>query len=514
LVKVRVFSRALAATAVIALGAAGVAGTAHASVVPGTAKAALKAAPAGAKPYDFNGDGYTDLALGDPYGTVGSHTTAGFVTIVYGSASGPNTAKKQVISQDTSGVPGAAEAADHFGFSLTSLDYDEDGYADLLVGSPDEDTTNGVDAGSETILWGSSSGLTGTGSQAIAEPGNAGAEHRFGYSMVAADFDADGNTDWVDTAPGDGLFYPFKNPGAAGAARRTAAQSARAFPPAAHPEAVRKTKSAKVTAAAADDAVNGFLLAAGDVNGDFKADLVLGWQAATAPTFGFEVWDNFDDAGPTFANQVSTRVDSLAVGDFDGDGYGDIAVGGADESAGAGGHVTVYQGDATVTLGTTNTITQDTSGVPGTAVAGDKFGYSLATGDVNKDGKADLAVGVPYRTITSQPHAGELIMLYGGASGLSGTGSQVVAQSTADVPGTAEADDELGWTVTLHDVNKDGYADLIGGAPKENGTDGSVTFLKGGTVGVTGTGSQTFGAGTLGISGRDAQIGVRQGRLG
>jgi hypothetical protein len=41
-----------------------------------------------------------------------------------------------------------------------------------------------------------------------------------------------------------------------------------------------------------------------------------------------------------------------------------------------------------------------------------------------------------------------------------------------------------------------------------------VSSLNGGTAGVTGTGSQTFGAGTLGISGKDAQIGVRQGRVG
>ncbi|GLY88053.1 FG-GAP repeat protein [Actinoallomurus iriomotensis] len=512
--KVRVFSRTLAVTAVTALGAAGVAGTVHASAAPSTAQAAVKAAPAGAKPYDFNGDGYPDLALGSPYGTVGSLTTAGFVTIVYGSASGPNTAKKQVISQDTAGVPGVAEKADHFGFSLTSFDYDEDGYADLIVGAPDEDTTAGSNAGSETILWGSSSGLTGSDSQALNEPDSPGADHRFGYALVAADFDGDGHTDWVDGVPGINAFYPFHNPGPpAVAAKSTTTRPGRALPPAPHAQTVRKGKKA-ATAAAADSTTTGFILAAGDVDGDGKPDLVLGWQQTVAPTSGFDVWHNFTDTGIAHANTAATSLNSVAVGDFDGDGYGDIAVGGADESEGVGGHVKVYKGDADVTLGTTTTLTQDSDNVPETAVAGDRFGYSVAAGDVNKDGKADLAVGAPYKTVTSQSHAGEFFLLYGGASGLTGTASQAVSQDTAGVPGAAEADDELGWTVNLTDVNKDGYADVIGGAPKENGTDGAVTYLGGTASGVTATGSQGWGAGTLGVTGLDAQIGVRQGRDG
>jgi hypothetical protein len=190
-----VLSQALAVAAVTAMGAAGTAGVAHASAASAVKASRVKAAVVGAKPYDFNGDGYPDLAFGDPYGKVGSLTSAGFVTVVYGSKTGANVTKKQVISQNTSGVPGTAEKTDHFGYSLTSLDYDHDGYADLLVGSPDEDTTNGTNAGSETILWGSKSGLTGTGSQAMAEPANAGADHRFGFALTAADLDGDGIID-------------------------------------------------------------------------------------------------------------------------------------------------------------------------------------------------------------------------------------------------------------------------------------------------------------------------------
>ncbi|GAA0370778.1 FG-GAP-like repeat-containing protein [Actinoallomurus spadix] len=497
-------TRAFAASVIAAVGAAGLAGVAHASPLP-KAAAALKAV----QPYDFNGDGRPDLALGNPYGKVGSHSGAGFVTIVYGSSSGLNTSKKQVFSQDSSGVPGAAEANDHFGNAVASLDFNHDGYADLLVGAPDEDTTAGTDAGTETILWGSSSGLTGSGSDAISEPSDAGSGHRFGYSLAAGDLDGDGYTDWVDTAPGHGYFWTYSsNPNTA---QVKAQATTRAFNPSPKPHRVRVGKKGAVTAAAGG--FSALTPAIGDVNGDHTADLVLGWTGGADPGSGFDVW-NLASTDAAVVRELATRVDSLVVGDFDGDGYGDVAVGGADESAGTGGHVTVYKGDENFTLGTSNTITQSTSGVPGAAAAGDRFGYSLSAGDVNKDGRYDLAVGVPYHAVSSQSRAGEAVVLYGSASGLTGTGAQAVSQSFPSVPGAAEKNDQFGWSVTLLNVNADAYIDLIAGAPNENGTDGAVSLLKGTASGVTGSGSATIGASTLGVGGKYALVGLRLGRNG
>jgi hypothetical protein len=507
----RALTRALAVSAITAMGASGSAIAAHASTSP--AAAPLKAP----KPYDFNGDGYPDLALGSPYGKVGTQTTAGFVSIVYGSTSGPNVAKKQIISQSTSGVPGTPEKADHFGFSMTSLDFDQDGYADLIVGAPDEDTTAGTNAGSETILWGSKSGLTGTGSGSIGEPdGTAGANHRFGYSMTMADFDDDGYAEWVDTAPGDRYFWLFtSNPSPQQAARSAKVTSlGGTFRPAVQGRPARGVKrQAKISAAAADNGNDAFVPAVGDVNGDQKPDLILGWVDSDDAQYpsGFDVWT--DLAGDDPATERLNRTDSLAVADFDGDGYADIAAGSADESGGAGGHVTIFPGSTDVTQGTTTTFTQGAAGVPGPGAAGDKFGSTLSAGDINKDGEYDLAVGVPGHTVSDQAAAGEAVVLYGSASGLTGTGSQALSQSTSGVAGAAEAGDAFGWAVDLLDVNADGSADLIAGAPKENGTDGAVSWLKGGTT-VTGSGSASFGAGTLGITGKDAQVGVRIGRTG
>ncbi|MFB9835788.1 FG-GAP repeat protein [Actinoallomurus acaciae] len=504
-----VFSRALAAAAVTAMGAAGTAGVAHASVV--SAGTTVKAAATGAKPYDFNGDGYPDLALGDPYGKVGSLTSAGFVTIVYGSKSGANTAKKQVISQNTSGVPGAAEKNDHFGYSLVSLDYDRDGYADLLVGSPDEDTTKGTNAGSETILWGSKSGLTGTGSQTIAEPGNAGPNHRFGFALTTGDFDGDGLTDWVDTSPGDAYFWTFTTSSQA----MRAAAAKRTFRPAVEAHPVRGSK-AQVKAEVATT-LDALVPVGGDVNGDGRTDLIVGWRNSKAEAkyqYGFDVWTDISAVSQDPAREVLTKLDGLAAGDFDGDGYADVAAGAADDSGRAHSHLVVFPGDAGVSMDDSYLVNQETDGVPGATALGDKFGTSLSAGDVNRDGRADLAVGVPGRTVGGAARAGEAVVLYGGANGLTGTGSQAVSQNTSSVPGAAEADDAFGTGVSLLDITGDGYADLIAGASGENSLDGCVSVLKGGTAGVTGTGSATFGAGTVGVSGKNAQIGRIVGRIG
>ncbi|MDN3352976.1 FG-GAP-like repeat-containing protein [Actinomadura sp. DC4] len=508
--KVRVFSRVLAVTAVTTLGAAGMAAAIHAAAAPAkaTAAAAVKAAATGAKPYDFNGDGYADVALGDPYGKVGSLSSAGFVSIAYGAKTGATGSKKQVISQNTAGVPGSAEATDHFGYSVASLDYDHDGYADLLVGAPDEDTTSGSNAGSETILWGSKSGLTGTGSQTLAEPSNAGAGHRFGFALATGDIDGDGVTDWVDTSPGDAYFWTFASGGQA-----LRATSARTFHPATKFRAVRGAKSGlKADAVTTLDAL---IPATGDVDGDGRTDLVVAWRNSKAEPksqYGFDVWTSVEATSP--ANEVLTKTDALAVGDFDGDGYADVAAGASDDSGREHSHLVVFKGDASVGMSDSTMINEDTAGVPGATALGDKFGASLSAGDVNKDGKADLAVGLPGRTVSSKARAGEAIVLYGSASGLTGTGSQAVSQSTANVAGAAEVDDAFGTGVSLLDVTGDGRADLIAGASGENSLDGAVSVLLGGAGGVTGTGSTGFGAGTIGVTGKSAQIGRIVGRLG
>ncbi|MDH3959019.1 MAG: integrin alpha, partial [Actinomycetota bacterium] len=77
------------------------------------------AAQGAAIPFDFDGDGYADLAVGVPGEDLRGKLNAGAVQVLYGSASGP-TAHDQLWHQGRKGVKGAVEAGDFFGSALTS----------------------------------------------------------------------------------------------------------------------------------------------------------------------------------------------------------------------------------------------------------------------------------------------------------------------------------------------------------------------------------------------------------
>lgn len=85
---------------------------------------------------DFNGDGYQDLAVAAPHGKLDGQAQAGYVAVVYGSAKGVDLTHNQVISQNTPGIPGAAETNDDYGDGLAAGDLDGDGYAAPVVGAP------------------------------------------------------------------------------------------------------------------------------------------------------------------------------------------------------------------------------------------------------------------------------------------------------------------------------------------------------------------------------------------
>ena len=96
---------------------------------------------------DFNGDGYDDAAVGDPYATVNGQAGAGAVTVLFGDDDGRiGEGERTVITQASFGE--SPEAGDHFGWdvALAPAGLGTD-CADLLVGSPGEDVGGAVDAG-------------------------------------------------------------------------------------------------------------------------------------------------------------------------------------------------------------------------------------------------------------------------------------------------------------------------------------------------------------------------------
>ena len=147
----------------------------------------VAAAPAAV--VDFNGDGFTDLALGVPGEDSSGQADAGRVNIVYGSAGGLTGVGNQALDQSV--LVGTLEAGDRFGSALTTGDFNGDGFTDLAVGVPGEDSSGQADAGRVNIVYGSAGGLSTVGNQALDQSILAGtleAGDGFGSALAAGNF--------------------------------------------------------------------------------------------------------------------------------------------------------------------------------------------------------------------------------------------------------------------------------------------------------------------------------------
>jgi hypothetical protein len=262
----------------------------------------------------------------------------------------------------------------------------------------------------------------------------------------------------------------------------------------------------------------GAALVAAYLNNDCYADLVVGEPKAKQITVLYGSATGLTTAGSKVF-KVSDVPDNdpvehglgfgaaLSAGDFNGDGKVDVAVGAkglddvtvGDDDPGTddGGAIAVFAG---TTDGLTDAgarwIYQGTDGVPGDPESKDGFGWSLAAGDFNGDGKADLAIGSPREKLGDILEAGGVTVLPGSTSGLTATGYKWWDQEVSGIPGASEAGDRFGETLLAADLTADGKADLVIGTPREAiGTlagAGGVCVLKGSTTGLTGTGSLSF----------------------
>ncbi|WP_244176803.1 FG-GAP-like repeat-containing protein [Streptomyces albus] len=161
---------------------------------------------------DVNGNGYDDLVIGQAYTAESGAKAGGQVTVVPGTSTGFTTTGMRTVHQDTSGVPGAAEAGDAMGWSVSAGDYDLDGYADVLAGLPGEDLTRSgtarKNAGATLLLRGSSAGLTGSGARALSQDtsgvrGVSESGDKVGSSVVLQDLSGWGRADLAIGAMGE-----------------------------------------------------------------------------------------------------------------------------------------------------------------------------------------------------------------------------------------------------------------------------------------------------------------------
>jgi hypothetical protein len=232
-----------------------------------------------------------------------------------------------------------------------------------------------------------------------------------------------------------------------------------------------------------DPQIGGFFgqaVAVGDVDGDTYADIAVGAPAEDVGGaasdegqvhvfFGPDGSRRFTLTAPAPQAEASFGS-SVAVGDVNGDGKADIVVGARDEDVGGGakqGRVYVFSGPDGQLLWTLDT--------PNIAPYG-WFGWSVAVvGDVNADGKADIAVGAPGQNVGVNNGAGRAYVF----SGVTGQ-----ALSTLESP-YAEWGGQFGWSVAgVGDLNGDTYPDIAVGAPYEDvgggeSDEGRVSFFSG-----------------------------------
>jgi hypothetical protein len=198
---------------------------------------------------------------------------------------------------------------------------------------------------------------------------------------------------------------------------------------------------------------------AGDVNGDGYGDLIVGADfSGTAYVYlggpsGLSPTPTVltGEASLLFASSVA------GVGDLDGDGYSDVAVGTIAETA-----VYVYFGSPCGVV-TTATILLP----PDDAGAGCCFGNTIASAmDVNGDGYADLATGGPGNTVD---------VYMGNPAGLAE--DPIVIAAPASATGSEGSTYFGNIVVRAGDVNGDGYDDLAVGASGESGAQTAYLYL-------------------------------------
>ena len=489
----------------IALGASMVLVAGFAPVVVTGGVPPVHAAPQAAMPFDFDGDGYADLAVGVPGEDLGSRASkrdAGEVAVLYGSRSGP-TARDQLWTQDSRGIKGAAERGDSFGEVLASGDFDADGYADLAVGVPSEDVGIAEESGVVQVLYGGPRGLTARdqlwrqGKAGI--PGTPYDSNAFGRSLAAGDFDGDGYADLAIASRG-GL--PQVEPIELMKYAKGEMVVLRGSPTGLTSTGLQSwsvdTPGIELPAACAT-ALEGYpeidtcsigafarSLASGDVNNDGRDDLTF--IAPTGPAYGpFSAWawavlvllgspSGLTTSGQqlltveqmgnyleyTSAGRQLPRGDGgdysygprvelgdLALADFNGDGRDDLALGEhARDAERAGSIAILYAGDAGFTPAARQLWYPDRGVGTDTIDYGDgDFRDRISGGDVDGDGYAELVVGWPGGVDAAAP-GGTVYVLAGSATGLAGPWT-VITQDTPGIPGAGEVEDLFGAAVSV-----------------------------------------------------------------
>lgn len=311
---------------------------------------------------------------------------------------------------------------------------------------------------------------------------------RFGFKSASGDLDDDGDIDLVVTAPhqgadGNAVYVFFGGFDLASGVTLDATMA-----------------DVAIVGDLGDE--SGWSVAVGDVLGDATPDLIIGSPSANGGEGAVEIFEGPLMPGDYHIGDATYVVDghvtngyagwSVTAGDFDGDSQGELVIGACGVS-----------GDGAAYLLDLDASPTDTSAATSTFVGMGETGCSLANaGDFNDDGIDDLVVGSPGTAqIVPHSYAGAISLVYGRSS-FAATydllNGDPIAMDIAYVHGEATGEN-FGFDVEpAGDVNNDGYADLLIGAPAIDctGIDCATRTRRGRVYLLLGTKDQAPGGGT------------------
>lgn len=293
---------------------------------------------------------------------------------------------------------GANEVGDQHGYAVAAGDFNGDGYDDLAMGAVHEDVGTVANAGAVVVSWGSEHGITHVGSTI---------------------YTADDMTGSVES---------FANVG----------QS----------------------------------LAAGDFNGDGIDDLAVGAPYADGAVNdcglvyvmrgsagGLQPWGIVDHADLAFTADLNDQFGfSLAVGNFNLDAYDDLAIGapGVDLASG----MAFYALGSVIGPFDGGFLRKDMFGFPFNQ-PGDRFGFSVAVGNVVGSAHEDMIIGSPYEdSVTGLQDFGRIYVVPGHSAGVGALGAVMHAS-----PASVQGGERFGFAVAAGDLYGTPYEAVVAGAP-------------------------------------------------